>query len=626
MATDAQLAAVMRDFARTMATDYPIQAVLDRFVERIADIMPVTEAGLTLISAGANPPYYIAASGPRALRFETLQTTLAEGPCLAAFRTGTPIAVPDLATERTFTRFSPEALDAGLAAVFAFPLRHGDLDALGALDLYCTTPGPLTPSAADAAQILADVAAAYILNAQRRQDLIDVVDRFQESSLHDHRTGLPNRVLIGQLIEHAVARSRRSGQRIAVLFVDLDRFTAVNDLYGHQVGDELLVAVAERLTHLLRPSDTLARLSGDEFVVLCEEINPDGQVEQLARRIDVGLNRPFALSNRNLHVTASIGIAYAGTGEDVPGRLLRDADTAMHQAKRHGGAGHQILDLRELEETNERSTLTGDLHGVLARDELQSRYQPVVATGNGEVIGVEALVRWVHPVRGVVSPIVMIPLAEQSRLICDIGRWMLTQACAARHRWEQANRSVRGIGVAVNVAAFELLSCDYVPMVESVLHSTGTDPSWITLEITESVLIEDPARARVVLQDLKDLGVRLALDDFGTGYSSLVYLHHFPVDIVKIDRSFVAKLDEDRVSEAIVTAIVDLAHALGKTVIAEGVETPAQFRRVVEAGCEACQGFYFAEPLSEAAVDQLLDGLPTNGGIRFPLPVGSVVR
>jgi len=623
VATDRELSEVLSDFARTMVTDFPIQTILDRLVERIVDVMPITGAGVTLITDASEPPRYVAASNEPALRFEKLQTDLAEGPCLAAYHGRTAVAIPDLRADDQFSSFSSEGVKAGLAAVFAFPLRHGDRDAIGALDLYRDVPGPLSDESMYAAQTLADVAAAYILNAQARIDLEDASARFQEKSLQDSLTGLPNRVLFGQLFDHAVLRTRRSGCQLAILYADLDHFKEVNDVYGHQVGDELLVAVAERLTDLLRPGDTLARLAGDEFVILCEDFEDPSMVEGLADRIDAGMNQPFFLSGHQLNVTASVGIAYSGPGEEVPERILRDADTAMYQAKRRGGAGHQVLDLREQERVDALASMSRDLNGVLTRGELSAHYQPIVGTAGGRIVGVEALMRWSHPTRGDIAPTLLIPLAEEARVMSDVGRWMLERACRDLNRWNHTYVSAETLKLAINVSPHELLLGDYVPMVAAVFAETQIDPRDVTIEVTEGVLLKDPQRALVLLNDLKDLGVTIALDDFGTGYSSLSYLNDFPVDVVKIDQSFVATIGRDTHGMTILSAIVDLAHALGKTVVAEGLETLMQYRGVSALGCEACQGFYFARPMPADEIDGLLERDGELSRVRLPVTAGA---
>jgi diguanylate cyclase (GGDEF)-like protein len=612
---EAQLSEILSEFARTMVTDFPIQRILDHLVQRIVEVLPITAAGVTIIAPGVHPRY-VAASDESALRFEQLQTEMGEGPCLLAFETGRAVVVADLRDEERFPNFAPPALASGLGAVFTFPLHNGG-ERLGALDLYRDKPGPLSTRSLAAAQTLADVAAAYLLNAQARDELRDASDRSRERSLHDALTGLPNRILLLEFIEHALLRSRRSGKIVAVLFADLDRFKLVNDKYGHRTGDKLLVTVADRLTAQLRPGDILGRLSGDEFVVACEDVDHESDVEAIAARLDAALEVPFELSGVRLAVTASIGIAFARRGNHVPELLLEEADTAMYQAKRKGGARHQIIDQREQSLNDQRSSLQGDLHGAVTRGELRADYQPIVSISDGRVSGVEALLRWAHPRRGLIAPSTLIPFAEHSGLIIEIGQWVLRQACLDRHRWENEG-STGGLEQSVNVSAHQLLSPGFAATVGIVLLETGTDPGLVTLEMTESVLIRDSERALVVLNDLKDLGVRLALDDFGTGYSSLMYLKRFPVDIVKIDQGFVADLGSDPASQVIVHAVVDMAHGLGKTVIAEGVETRDQLRAVESAGCDSCQGFYFARPMSADNLGSLMHQSVNGDNLHLP--------
>ena len=604
MEADQQLSSVLSEFARTLVTDFPIQAILDHLVVRIVDVLPISAAGVTLISPGADPQY-IAASDDSALRFEQLQTDLAEGPCLVAYATGEPVAVPDIHKEVRFPRFADLAVEEGLGAVFTFPLNHGDLR-LGALDLYRDTPGMLSAGSMTAAQTLADVASAYVLNARAREDLHESTERAQLRSLHDALTGLPNRTLLLQRLDHAILRSRRSEKKVAILFVDLDRFKAVNDTYGHHVGDELLMAVAERLTGLLRPGDTLARLAGDEFVIMCEDLDDASQVEQIAARVNHALGEAFMLSSTVVQVSASVGIAFAGPPDSIPDNVLRDADTAMYQAKRKGGGRHGIVDLREQGLAAHRASLSRDLPEALARGELRTVFQPIVATCDGQIIGAEALLRWAHPTWGTVEPRTIFPLAEQSGLSSDIGRWVLKSACLEQQSWRLQDHH-RSVEIAVNVSAHQLMERDFVTGVDAVLAETGVDPSLVTIELTESVLIEDSERALVVLQDLKHLGVLLALDDFGTGYS-LNYLRRFPVDIVKIDRAFIADLDRDPTSRLIVRSIVELLHGLGKRAVAEGVETFEQHEEVLALGCDAYQGLYRAGAVSGDQMSALLTG------------------
>jgi diguanylate cyclase (GGDEF)-like protein len=615
MPSEQQLSGVLSEFARTMVTEFPIQAILDHLVKRIVDVLPITAAGVTLISP-VTDPRYVAASDESALRFEELQTELGEGPCLEAYQTGEAVAVPDLRDEPRFRKFTPRALEAGLVAVFTFPLRNGNQQ-LGALDLYRNTPGPLDAATMDAAQTLADVAAAYLLNAQARADLRDSSDRSRERALHDALTGLPNRILLLERLDHAVLRGRRSGKLAAVLFADLDRFKLVNDLYGHGVGDQLLIAVAERLSAVLRPGDTLARMSGDEFVILCEDLDGPTQVDVIADRIGAAIAAPFVLSGIEVDVTASVGIAHSGPGDQLSEELLKDADTAMYQAKRSGGDQHQIIDLREKHLAAQRASLEHELHGAPARGELRTEYQPIVNTRDGRITGVEALLRWAHPARGVVRPTLLVPLAEKSGLITEIGHWVLEQACADLRHWQNRHQA-DDLTISVNVSAHQLMAPGYAASVAAVLSDTDIDPKLVTLEMTESVFVQDSERALVVLDELKHLGVRLALDDFGTGYSSLNYLKRFPIEIVKIDQGFVADMQQDHASHAIVFAVVELAHRLGMTVVAEGVETAEQHKKLASLGCDSCQGYYFARPMPAEDLDTLMQHRVAGRTVRLP--------
>jgi diguanylate cyclase (GGDEF)-like protein len=596
------LADVLSEFARTMVTDFPIQGILDHLVKRIVDILPISAAGVTLIAPGLKPRY-IAASDASALRYEQLQTELGEGPCLAAYNTGVGISVPDLRLEDRFPVFTPRALESGLAAVFTFPLRHQDVQ-LGALDLYRETPGRLSAESMSAAQTLADVATAYLVNAQARSDLQDASEQSREAALHDPLTGLPNRVLMLELLEHAFRSGRRSGKVSAMFFVDLNRFKGVNDTYGHQVGDELLVAVAQRLTGLLRPGDSLARLSGDEFVILCEDLTDPAAADPIAVRLDAELSRPFALSPGEVSTSASIGVAFSGEEIESPEDLLRDADLAMYRSKHDRDGTHDVLDLHQLHLAGHQAGLARGLPGAIGRGELHLDYQPIVDAIDGRVAGVEALLRWTHPARGAVAPTVFIPFAEQSGQIVELGRWVLEQACADRQHWQQ--HSPTEIEMSVNVSAHQFMSAGFAQTVQTVLRDTSTAPSLLTLEVTESVLVRDEERALVVLAELKEIGVKLALDDFGTGYSSLGYLTTLPIDSIKIDRTFIAKLNDKPGSHAIITAIIALAHSIGMTIVCEGIETEQQHDKVTDLGSDRCQGFYFARPMRGPDLDALV--------------------
>ena len=474
MTTEQKLSDVLSEFARTMVTDFPIQAILDHLVERIVEVMPVTGAGVTLIEPGSGPRY-VAASNDLALIFEKLQSELGEGPCVAAYRSGKAVAVPDLRVEERFPLFRPQALKEGLAAVFTFPLHHGDHQ-LGALDLYKEEIGELSTEAMAAAQTLADVAGAYLLNAQARIDLQDASDRSRQAALHDALTGLPNRVLVLERLEHAFARARRSGKTSAVFYVDLDRFKTVNDMYGHRAGDKVLVAVAERLRGLLRPGDTLGRLHGDEFVILCEDLNDVSDADTIVARVDAALGVPFVLAGTQMNVSASVGIAFAGRDMESPEQLLHHADSSMYEVKRRRNGAGRGADLRDKNLAEHQGGLEHDLVGVLKRGELHLVYQPIVAAADAKIVGVEALLRWSHPARGPVAPNVLIPIAEKTGLIDRIGQWVLAQSWAERQRWGRQYR-VDDLDLAVNVSAHQIMSGGFVDTVQSVLDAADTRPS-----------------------------------------------------------------------------------------------------------------------------------------------------
>jgi predicted signal transduction protein with EAL and GGDEF domain len=533
----------------------------------IVDVLPVTGAGVTLISAG-KAPRYVAASNDEALRFEQLQTALGEGPCQLAFSSGEPVIIPDLAAEVRFPAFRKAALADGLAAAFTFPLRAVD-SRLGALDLYRDTTGPLNAAQLSAAQSLADVAAAYLVNARSRDELRAAAEQFRNIALHDPLTGLPNQVLLAQRLAHAAQRGRRSKTNAALMFADLDRFKDVNDTYGHHVGDQLLVAVAARLSTVVRPGDTLARLFGDEFVILCEDITSVTDVEVLA---------------------------FAGPGVDISERLIDQADRAMYEAKR-ARVTQRVIDLRHsLHEGDRYGSLERDLRRALAAGELSVAYQPIVRTSDAIVSGAEALVRWQHRERGPVPALSIIEAAEASGQIGRLGGWVLETACAAQREWCREYPD-RHIDLSVNVSATQLLAPEFATSVADVLTRTGMNPAELVLEVTESALIAKGEATRAVLLELNHLGIRLGLDDFGTGYSSLAYLHRLPIAQLKIDPGFITDIGRSQSGLAIVTAITTLAHSLGLIVTAEGVETQAQREKVHELGCELSQGFLYARPM-----------------------------
>ncbi len=602
--SDPRLAPVLVEFAQTLGTDFSVQRILDHLVRRIVDILPVTGAGVMLMG-GQQELHFLAASNEAVLVIEGLQNELGEGPCLEAYRTGEAVAVIDLRSDTRFPRFSSRAWADGLAAVFTFPLRLED-ERLGALDLYRDTPGALNEQDQQAGQLLADVAAAYLVNAQARIDTSASVAQLNHRSLHDPLTGLPNRTLLEELLEQAVARARRSRHAAAILFADLDGFKAVNDRYGHHIGDQLLCDLAVRMSEVLRPGDTLARLGGDEFVVLCEDLHDDTEAKTVAARVIDAVSQPFRLSGHTITLTVSVGIAFAGPGQDIPAALLRDADFAMYQAKGGGGGTYQVLDPSTRLAADRRDDLERDLLYAQERAQLTLLYQPILDVHTGSLEAVEALLRWDHPERGAVTPDVVVPMAERSGLILGLGDWVLRRACADLQLWQGAGLSVPA--VAVNVSAHQVMGPAFTHAIERILSDLALDPGALHLGVTESVLLADTHRAVDVLRQVKELGVSLSLDDFGTGYSSLGYLRQFPFDIVKIDRSFVAQVPDDAVTRSIVTAMIELSHALDLAVTAEGVESERELTDVVSLGADRAQGFHLSRPLTASQLAQYVSG------------------
>jgi diguanylate cyclase (GGDEF)-like protein/PAS domain S-box-containing protein len=413
---------------------------------------------------------------------------------------------------------------------------------------------------------------------------------------HDPLTDLPNRAMLLQLVEHALHRAERADGLVALLFLDLDRFKTVNDNLGHDVGDELLVEVARRISETLRPTDTVARLGGDEFVVLCEDVRDEHQAVAITQRITASIEQQaFEVGGAVLPITASVGIALSGDVDAHPEGLLRDADAAMYRAKDRGRARHELFDDEMRRRTTHRLSLADELAVGIERGQISVHYQPIIDLTTGRVEGVEALARWDHPTRGTLPPIEFIGLAEETGLIVGLGLSVLSRACDQARRWEVelGNRAPK---VHVNLSARQLSAANLPRLVEGVIDQSLIDPERLCLEVTESVLMDDAATSVTVLEELKAIGVELAIDDFGTGYSSLAYLRRFPVDVLKIDRSFVDGLGPDPDDSAIVSVIVGLAQTLGLGCVAEGVETVEQLSGLRSLGCELAQGYYFARP------------------------------
>jgi diguanylate cyclase (GGDEF)-like protein/PAS domain S-box-containing protein len=438
-----------------------------------------------------------------------------------------------------------------------------------------------------------------------------LVEQLRHQAFHDLLTGLPNRALFMDRLEHAITRANRRGNKVAVLFTDLDNFKVINDSLGHKAGDQLLIAVAERLKACLRPEDTAARLGGDEFTILVEDIAGVGEVVQIAERIADILRPPFALEEQEVFATVSTGVTLSSSAQEQPADLLRHADLAMYQAKRRGRARHEVFEPSMDAKAVERLILETGLRRALVRHQFRVYYQPIVALENGKVAGVEALVRWEHPQRGLLLPESFLSVAEETGLIVRIGQWVLREAGKQARIWQERYPGTPPLTISVNLSTREFF---HPKLVAEVLGESEIDPASLQLEITEGAMRSNGTySADLTLRNLKRMGVQLAIDDFGLGYSSLSYLKRFPVDFLKIDRSFIAGLggEPNEVSTKdteIVKAMIELTHALGLRVIAEGVETSEQLRRLRNMKCDFAQGNYFSEPLPSEALSVLIGG------------------
>ena len=432
-------------------------------------------------------------------------------------------------------------------------------------------------------------------------ELKEVQRALIREATHDALTGLPNRGLLLDRLEHAVSRSARTGAELAVLYIDLDRVKIVNDSLGHVAGDRLLIQVAQRLRDGLRTPDTVGRLGGDEFVVIAEDLEDARAGVELARRIVADIERPFDLDGVEAFVSASVGLAFLSDPDDTAETLLRDSDVAMYRAKQAGGCRYEIFDAAMRAWATERFEMEASLRHAIERDEFSVEYQPQVRAGSGELLGFEGLARWTRA-SGTVGPDVFIPLAEETGLVAGIDAWVLEQACRQVVEWNghRAKIGEAPLRLAVNVCGRQLTQPGLLDVVGRMLEQTRLDPAWLTLEITESVLVQDPTAARMRLEALKELGIRVAVDDFGTGYSSLAYLQKFPLDSIKIDQVFVADLAPSAVARdtTIIASIVSLAHALNFEVVAEGVQTPEQLETLTALGCDVVQGNFVSEPLT----------------------------
>jgi diguanylate cyclase (GGDEF)-like protein/PAS domain S-box-containing protein len=517
----------------------------------------------------------------------------------AAFDSGVPAIVSDWAAESRYTM--PPVLRAVGATSSLAVMIDGKDRPFGVLDLHAREPdrfsGTDIPFVQAAANVLADAI-----------DRHGAHEALRHRVLHDALTGLPNRLSFVEGLGDALRRATVSGSPVGILFLDLDHFKLINDSLGHHAGDALLRAVAPRLRSHLRPGDIVARFGGDEFGILIDRLADEGEAIAIADRVAAAFDHPFPIEGVEHFVSASTGVAVASCSEQAVNaeQLIRDADAAMYRAKESGRARCVMFDAEMRAGAIRRLQVERELRHSLDRDELVLHYQPVIDLRNGEITGLEALLRWRHPERGLLDPAEFVSIAEDSGLIEPIGRWVQERACRQAVEWHEQRPDARPFDVAVNLSARQVAHRDLPATIAEVIARTGLDPVHLRLEITESVLVEESASAIASLEALNEIGVRLVLDDFGTGYSSLAYLNRFPFHALKIDRSFVDALGIEQERTAIVEAIIGMARALSLEVIAEGVENEVQLSELLRLGCDYAQGHLFHQAMPEAEVGRLL--------------------
>ena len=552
-----------------------------------------------------------ATAGPDALKLKNVRLAVTaarpegRGLCGTALRTGTPCVINDYEAD---PRTSPwHTSHRGTNSGAALPLFSNGR-AVGALLFLSDERNTFTPEFVELLQRLADNVSFALDNFDRADEKTKADERIEYLASHDSMTNLPNREMFNELLRHAIEAAHRHQRRFAVLFIDLDRFKVINDSLGHDAGDMLLVEIASRLHNALRSSDVVARLGGDEFVVILGETAESDDVERIARNLLSVLSQPLQLSGHECHTTASIGIAmYPSDGADVQ-TLTKNADMAMYLAKEDGKNGFRFFTKEVKTQSIERLTLEMALRRALERNQFALHYQPKVDMASGQITGVEALLRWTHPDLGVLPPTQFIPLAEETGLIVPIGRWVLKEACAQNMAWQR--RGLRPVSMAVNLSPRQFVDEHLLQDIDEALAASGMSPVLLQLEVTESMVMRNVSRAVKVLDAIQSRGIRLAIDDFGTGYSSMSLMKQFPIDTIKIDRSFVRDLPKDSEDQAIAQAIISMGKALGMTVIAEGVETTEQEAFLRNHACDEMQGFLFSEPVPPQQLADLLRSAP----------------
>lgn len=613
--TEEQKERLTRMFAALSATNEAIMRAKSRteLFELVcvaaSDGGKFTSTTIAMANPGSDFLDNVAAAGPTANTTRNVRLSICadrpEGRGLAgtAFRTRQACIANDYLSDQRVSVFHAIVRGDGARSGAAFPLLVRG-QAVGVMIYLSAEKDTFTPEFAELLQRLADNVSFALENFDRADEKTKADERIEYLASHDSLTNLPNRETFNELLHYAIEAAHRHQRHFALLFIDLDRFKVINDSLGHDAGDILLVEIAGRLRQSLRSSDVVARLGGDEFVVILEETAENDDVACVAGNLLSVLSQPLQLSGHECHTTASIGIAmYPSDGADVQ-TLTKNADMAMYLAKEEGKNGFRFFSREIKTQSIERLTLEVALRRALDRDQFALHYQPKVDMATGQITGVEALLRWTHPDLGVLPPMQFIPLAEETGLIVPIGRWVLKEACAQNMAWQR--RGLEPISMAVNLSPRQFADDHLLQDIDEALAASGMSPVLLQLEVTESMVMRNVPRAVKVLDSIQSRGIRLAIDDFGTGYSSMSLMKQFPIDTIKIDRSFVRDLPNDSEDQAIAQAIISMGKALGMTVVAEGVETTEQERFLRNHACDEMQGYLFSKPLPSQQLTALL--------------------